>query len=136
LPPRIFTPQDANDALAVVGPLAERVVGLRRTWRETHAKRSELGVVVQGNGGGLGTSDFAELEAELETIGTEIERCVAQLDEAGVQVKDLDQGLLDFPALHEGREILLCWRVGEESVAFWHGLDEGFAGRKPIDEVE
>jgi len=136
LPPRIFTPQDANDALAVVRPLAERVVGLRRTWRETHAKRSELGVVVQGNGGGLGTSDFAELEAELETIGTEIERCVAQLDEAGVQVKDLDQGLLDFPALHEGREILLCWRVGEESVAFWHGLDEGFAGRKPIDEVE
>ena len=136
MPPRIFTPQDANDALAVVRPLAERVVGLRRTWRETHAKRSELGFVVQGNGGGLGTSDFAELEAELETIGTEIERCVAQLDEAGVQVKDLDQGLLDFPALHEGREILLCWRVGEESVAFWHGLDEGFAGRKPIDEVE
>jgi hypothetical protein len=136
LSPRIFTPQDANDALAVVRPLAERLVALRRTWREAHAKRSELGVVVQGNGGGLGTSDFAELEAELETLASEIEGCLAELDEAGVQVKDLDEGLLDFPALHEGREILLCWRVGEDRVAFWHGLDEGFAGRKPIDQVE
>jgi len=91
---------------------------------------------VQGNGGGLGTSDFAELEAELEAVGSEIERCLAQLDDAGVQVKDLDSGLLDFPARHEGREILLCWRVGEDRVAYWHGIDEGFAGRKPIEQVE
>jgi hypothetical protein len=136
VPGRIFTPQDANDALAVVRPLAERLVNLRRSWRAANAKRAELGALVQGNGGGLGTSDFAELEAELEAIGSEIERCVAQLDEAGVQVKDLDEGLLDFPALHEGREILLCWRVGEERVAYWHGIDEGFAGRKPIEQVE
>jgi hypothetical protein len=136
VPGRLFTPQDANDALAVVRPLAEQLVELRRTWRAANAKRAELGAVVQGNGGGLGTSDFAELEAELEAVGSEIERCLAQLDEAGVQVKDLDTGLLDFPARHEGREILLCWHVGEERVAYWHGIDEGFAGRKPIEQVE
>jgi hypothetical protein len=136
MPGRLFTPQDANDALAVVRPLAEQLVDLRRTWRTANAKRAELGAVVQGNGGGLGTSDFAELEAELEAVGAEIERCLAQLDEAGVQVKDLDSGLLDFPARHEGREILLCWQVGEDRVAYWHGIEEGFAGRKPIEQVE
>lgn len=136
MPGRLFTPQDANDALAVVRPLAELLVGLRHTWRTANARRAELGAVVQGNGGGLGTSDFAELEAELEAVGAEIERCLAQLDEAGVQVKDLDSGLLDFPARHEGREILLCWQVGEDRVAYWHGIEEGFAGRKPIEQVE
>jgi hypothetical protein len=136
VPGRLFTPQDANDALPVVRPLAEQLVELRRTWRAANAKRAELGAVVQGNGGGLGTSDFAELEAELEAVASEIERCLGRLDEAGVQVKDLDSGLLDFPARHEGREILLCWRVGEERVAYWHGIDEGFAGRKPIEQVE
>jgi hypothetical protein len=136
VPGRLFTPQDANDALGVVRPLAEQLVDLRRTWRTANARRAELGALVQGNGGGLGTSDFAELEAELEAVGSEIERCLAQLDDAGVQVKDLDSGLLDFPARHEGREILLCWRVGEDRVAYWHGIDEGFAGRKPIEQVE
>jgi hypothetical protein len=136
VPGRLFTPQDANDALAVVRPLAEQLVDLRRTWRTANARRAELGALVQGNGGGLGTSDFAELEAELEAVGSEIERCLAQLDDAGVQVKDLDSGLLDFPARYEGREILLCWQVGEDRVAYWHGIEEGFAGRKPIEQVE
>ncbi len=136
VPDRTFTPQEANAALQLVRPLAERLVELRRTWRTANAKRAELGALVQGNGGGLGTSDFAELEAELDALVAEIERCLAQLDDAGVQVKDLDEGLLDFPAVHEGREILLCWRVGEERVGFWHGIDEGFAGRKPIELVE
>ena len=47
-------------------------------------------------------------------------------------VKDLDTGLVDFPALHEGEEVLLCWQLGEDEVAHWHGVDEGFAGRKPL----
>lgn len=54
----------------------------------------------------------------------------------GVQVKDTELGLLDFPALRDGREVLLCWHVGEDEIAYWHGPDEGFAGRKPVDFVE
>ena len=54
------------------------------------------------------------------------------LQAAGVLVKDLDRGLLDFPSRREGRDILLCWHVGEEEIRYWHGIDEGFAGRKPI----
>ena len=55
-----------------------------------------------------------------------------RLQQLGVVVKDLDRGLVDFPALHNGEEVLLCWQVGEDEVAFWHGVDEGFAGRKPL----
>ncbi len=56
------------------------------------------------------------------------------LDEVGVQVKSVEEGLLDFPSERDGEDVLLCWRAGEERVAFWHGVDEGFAGRKPIDD--
>jgi hypothetical protein len=57
-----------------------------------------------------------------------------RLEELGVIVKDADRGLVDFPALREnGEEVLLCWQVGEEEIAFWHGVEEGFAGRKPLD---
>ena len=59
-----------------------------------------------------------------------------QIQAAGVLVKDLDQGLLDFPSLREGEEILLCWHVGEGDIKYWHGLEEGFAGRKPIDDSD
>ena len=55
-----------------------------------------------------------------------------RLERLGVLVKDLDRGLVDFPALRDGEEVLLCWQVGEDEVAFWHGVDEGFAGRKPL----
>jgi hypothetical protein len=57
---------------------------------------------------------------------------VQTITDAGVQVKDLDTGLLDFPSRREGEEVLLCWRVGEDEIRFWHGLEEGFAGRKPL----
>jgi hypothetical protein len=58
---------------------------------------------------------------------------VVQLERLGVIVKDADRGLVDFPALREsGEEVLLCWQVGEDEIAYWHGLEEGFAGRKPL----
>ena len=59
--------------------------------------------------------------------------CVDRLAELGVTIKDLDLGLLDFPSERDGAEVLLCWHVGEETVSTWHGLAEGYAGRKPID---
>jgi hypothetical protein len=63
---------------------------------------------------------------------TGVARCVARINEVGAFVKDLDRGLVDFPARRAGEDVLLCWHVGEGDVAFWHGLEEGFAGRKPL----
>ena len=99
---------------------------------EAAARRAQLVTRIAGNGGDF---DPGEARADAELFEREAEaaaRCVERLEAIGVLVKDLDSGLVDFPALHDGEEVLLCWRAGEDEVAFWHGADEGFAGRKPL----
>jgi hypothetical protein len=130
--PRYFTPQEANEALQELRPLAEQMVALRRELVEAQANRASLGAQVGTNGGDLTPSDFAEADERLEQAASELARCVDRIQGAGVLVKDLDRGLLDFPAIREGEEILLCWHVGEDDIRFWHGVDEGFTGRKPL----
>ena len=95
-------------------------------------RRESLKEVVGGNGGGVRPQAFAELQAEVEAETAEIARCLEGIHELGGQVKDLDRGLVDFPALSDGREVLLCWKVGEEEVGYWHELDEGFSGRHEL----
>jgi hypothetical protein len=131
--PRYFTLDEANDALDELRSVAEEMVARRHELVEAQARRAALGAQVGGNGGDLTPSDFAEADAELEGAATALARCVERIQAAGVLVKDLDQGLLDFPALREGEEILLCWQVGEDDIRYWHGLEEGFAGRKPVE---
>jgi hypothetical protein len=128
---RTFTPAEANSALAQVRPVAERLVELRERARELEGEQREMVQTIAGNGSGYAVSDTRS--DEFAAVVGEIEQCVTKLDRLGVQVKDLDLGLLDFPARREGEDVLLCWHVGEERVGFWHGLEEGFAGRKPID---
>jgi hypothetical protein len=136
VPPRIFTRAEAEAALDELRPVAERMVELRAAQREAAARQAELAAAIGSNGHGLTVNDLALAEEEVVRLGAELGECVEQIDAAGVQVKDLDGGLLDFPSIRDGREILLCWRVGEPEIAFWHGLEEGFAGRKPLDEGE
>lgn len=132
MPPRYFTPEEANAALAHVRPLAERMVVHRRALAELRARQASLGAVVAGNGGDLEPRDFSELEAELTRESARVARCVNEIHGLGAQVKDLDEGLVDFPARRGDEEVLLCWRLGEPEVGFWHGLEEGFAGRRPL----
>jgi hypothetical protein len=132
VPERYFTPEEANDALATVRPLAEELVAHRRKHREAQEARAELGRRIAGNGGDLDVRRLAALEDDVKREAAELARCVARLQELGVLVKDLDRGLVDFPALRGTEEVLLCWQVGEEGVAHWHGLEEGFAGRRPL----
>jgi hypothetical protein len=129
---RYFTATEANEMLEIVRPLVEEVVARRRVLREAATHRAELARLVSGNGGGVDAGDFATLDEEATREAAEIARLVGQIQELGVLVKDLDRGLVDFPALREGEEVLLCWELGEDEIAFWHGLKEGFAGRKPL----
>jgi hypothetical protein len=129
---RYFTTEEANALLEQVRPAAERLVRHRQAFVEAAAKRAQLTTHVAGNGGDL---DPGEVRADAERMELEAEAVAAALEELtslGVLVKDLDRGLVDFPALRRGEEVLLCWQVGEDEVAFWHGLEEGFAGRKPL----
>jgi hypothetical protein len=130
--PRHFTPEEANAALEEVRPLAEELVGHRRTMAAAAVERARLVQQIAGNGGDFDPQEPRELEEQFVQAGEEVAQCVQKLERLGVLVKDLDRGLVDFPALRAGEEVLLCWEVGEEEVAFWHGVEEGFAGRKPL----
>jgi hypothetical protein len=133
VPDRLFTPTEANTALEEVRPVAERLVAVRARMRELEQTQRELVTAIGGNGGGYAASDLSAAQSELAGLAEAAIACVERLDELGVTVKDLDLGLLDFPSERAGAVVLLCWQVGEESVTSWHGLEEGFAGRKPID---
>jgi hypothetical protein len=129
---RHFTPEEANDLLSDVRPIAEELVAVRRAFVVTTARRARLASRIAGNGGDFDPQEPRALEEQLVQEGEAVARCVERLDHLGVLVKDLDRGLVDFPALRAGEEVLLCWQVGEDEVAYWHGLEEGFAGRKPL----
>jgi hypothetical protein len=132
MPRRHFTPEEANELLAEVRPLAEELVARRRSLAVTTARQARLTARIAGNGGDFDPQEPRELEEALEREATAIGGCVERLERLGVLVKDLDRGLVDFPALRRGEEVLLCWQAGEDEVAHWHGLEEGFAGRKPF----
>ena len=128
---RTFTPAEANSALPQVRPVAERMVALRRRLAELEGEQREVVKIIAGNGSGyaVGESRSPAYTAAMR----ELEACVEELDELGVEVKDVESGLLDFPALRNGERVFLCWRLGEDAVTHWHDLEEGFAGRKEID---
>ena len=130
--PRYFTAQEANDALVEVRPLTEELVGHRRALVELQERQASLTARIAGNGGNVEPHELENVQERLDEEVAGIARCVARIHEAGALVKDLDDGLVDFPAVHDGKEVLLCWRLGEDEVAFWHGVDEGFSGRKPL----
>jgi hypothetical protein len=129
---RYFTPTEANELLAEVRPLVESLVQHRQGMRLAAERRARLTARIAGNGGDLDPQEPGELDEQFQHESQAVKQAAGQLERLGVQVKDLDRGLVDFPALHDGEEVLLCWQVGEDEVAYWHGVDEGFAGRKPL----
>lgn len=130
--PRIFTPEEANALLPQVRPLAEELVARAAAFDEAAAVHTRLVTRIAGNGGDMPPSELAEATAAAEEAEGLVRETLGQLRLLGVEVKDPRTGLLDFPAERDGEAVLLCWRVGEPEVAWWHGEDEGFAGRKPL----
>jgi hypothetical protein len=128
---RTFTPSEANTALSEVRPLAERMVALRARLGELEDEQRDVVRIVAGNGSGYAVGEARS--PEFTKLTGELRECVRRLVVLGVVVKDVESGLVDFPAVREGEDVLLCWRVGEDAVEWWHGAEEGFAGRKPID---
>ncbi len=129
---RNFTPDEANELLPTVRPLVERMVEAKRALDAAQAEADDVSTRISGNGGGLPPARLAEVDAGVSRRATELARALEEIQALGVVVKDLDSGLVDFPSVRDGRDVLLCWQVGEDEVAFWHGYDDGFAGRRPI----
>jgi hypothetical protein len=134
-PPRHFTLEQANAALAEVRPLAKRMVAHRREVATLLNRRAGLTSTIAGNGGDLDPGELARVEAEIAEEAKGVAKCVNQIHGLGAQVKDADEGLVDFPTLREGEEVLLCWKLGEDEIRFWHDLEQGFAGRRPVEDL-
>ncbi|MGH2934379.1 MAG: DUF2203 domain-containing protein [Gaiellaceae bacterium] len=130
-----LTPEEANARLELVRPLVESMVAHRRAHVVALARQEELEGSIRGNGGGIPPAVLAEAAAEVEREARSLARTVDAIAEHGAEVKDLDEGLVDFPALHEGETVLLCWRLGEDEIRFWHRIEDGFAGRRPLEEL-
>jgi hypothetical protein len=129
---RHFSVEEANEALDEVRPLTEELVRHRRALVKLQERQAAVTARIAGNGGNVEPHELEDVQERLDEEVAGIARCVARIHEVGALVKDLDVGLVDFPATRDGEEILLCWRLGEAEVGFWHGLDEGFSGRKPL----
>jgi len=127
-----FTVGEANALLTTVRPIVERMVEQRRELVTQLERRQELTGITKANGGGFNPRLPAEIDAALEKAAAELSACVEELTGLGVEVKDLDSGLVDFPSLRDGEEVLLCWQLGEDEIGWWHTLDGGFAGRRPF----
>jgi len=129
---RTFTPDEANALLAELRPLVERLVDRKHRLDEAEEGRRGLLARIGANGGDITPSDVAEVTQRVERAAEAVDALVADIRAHGVQIKDLDVGLLDFPWMRDGEVVLLCWRLGEEEIGYWHGMDEGYAGRKPL----
>jgi hypothetical protein len=116
----------------VVRPLAERMAELRRRLTVEQRRQAELVAIVGSNGHGNAAREYEQLSEQLEEETREMVACAGEIQALGAVVKDLELGLVDFPSLRDGEDVYLCWRVGEDAIGFWHPVDEGFAGRRPL----
>ena len=131
---RTFTLDEAQDLLPILEGLLRTSIEGKKLIESVDA---ELQATVQRiflNGGmSINVVHFARRKAEREKAIQRVKDAMGEIDAMGVQVKDLDIGLLDFPCEVDGEIVLLCWKLGEKSITHWHGVAEGFAGRRPID---
>jgi len=132
---RTFTLDQAHTLLPVLESLLKQGIQGKKLIEEVDAELQETTHRIFMNGGTLvNVVHLARRKAERERAIQRIKDAIAEIDATGVQVKDLDVGLLDFPCKVEGEIVLLCWKLGESKIMHWHNTTEGFSGRKPIDE--
>src|ERR1700688_3855535 len=135
MPDRTFTLEQAHSLLPVLESLLRTAIASKKMIEEVEAEQQALAHRIFLNGGMfLDVVPLARRKAERMKAEQRAKDALAEIDSIGVQVKDIDIGLLDFPCEVEGRIVLLCWKMGEQSITHWHSPEEGFAGRKPIDE--
>ena len=127
--PRLFTLAEANALLPELIPILERLRLAKAALDDARAGLARLTPAMRGNGH---AAAGAELEGRIRELAAEIAADVRAILARGVEVKDLDHGLIDFPSPREGRVVFLCCRLGEGPIGWWHETDAGFAGRRPL----
>ena len=132
---RTFTLDEAQSLLPVLESLLRTAIQAKKIVDEAETEQQALEHRIFLSGGMfLNIVPLARRKAERTKAEQRVKDALAEIGSTGVQVKDLDIGLLDFPCEVDGHTILLCWKLGEKAITHWHGVEEGFAGRKPIDQ--
>ncbi|MGA7342898.1 MAG: DUF2203 domain-containing protein [Terracidiphilus sp.] len=132
---KTFTLDEAQSLLPVLESLLKRAIDGKRVAEEVESDLSVLAQRIYLSGGmRVNALTVAKQRAEMEDHLKRVRESIAEIDAIGVQVKDLDTGLLDFPCRLDDQLVLLCWRMGEPSIDHWHTMEAGFQGRQPVDE--
>jgi len=132
---KTFTLEEAQSLLPVLESLLKRAVEGKQSAEELESGLSDLARRIYLSGGmKVDVASVAKQRAEMETHLQRVRESIAEIDSIGVQVKDLEAGLLDFPCRLDDEVVLLCWRMGEPAIEHWHTADAGFSGRQPVDE--
>lgn len=123
----LYTPQTANKALPEVKRMFSDIVAKKN---RVLVLQQELQAIVDS---GSDFERFIKKKQDLNAAVTTLYKAIEVLEATGVAIKSVDEGLLDFPAKRFDEEVWLCWKAGEDEIKFWHGKDEGFMGRKPLE---
>ncbi|MGD0860693.1 MAG: DUF2203 domain-containing protein [Terracidiphilus sp.] len=132
---KTFTLEEAQSLLPVLESLLKRAIEGKESAEEVGSGLSELIRRIYLSGGmRVDVSMVSKQRAEMEAHLLRVRECIAEMDSIGVQVKDLEAGLLDFPCRLDDEVVLLCWRMGEPAIEHWHTAEQGFQGRQPVDD--
>ena len=133
--PKRFTLAEANRMIPHVEPLLKQALALKNEFQEAAQSFQSIGQRVTMMGGMVLNRDQAiDSKHRRDDLGMQLKTLIEKVQEFGCTIKDLDRGLIDFPTLFRGTEVCLCWKLGEADIAWWHSTEEGFGGRKPIDQ--
>ena len=131
--PRFFTLQQAERLLPDVEAAIREAIAAKAEYDRLEAERQSVARRVAILGGvRVDRAQLSEQKTVREAAARALQNAIESIHESGCLVKDLDIGLIDFPALHDGETVLLCWQLGEDEIAWWHRVDDGFAGRRPL----
>ena len=130
-----FTLEQAQGLLPEVGRLLRSAIDAKNDYQEAERAIHEMNERIMLMGGVMVDRERAlDAKTKREQAAAVLRNAIEAVQEIGCQVKDLDTGLVDFPTLFRGVEVLMCWKLGEPDIEYWHGLEEGFRGRKAIDQ--
>jgi hypothetical protein len=132
---KTFTLDEAQSLLPLLESLLNRAIQAKRDAETVEESLLDLSRRIYLNGGmRVDTAKVGEQRAQIEAHMKQVRETVAEIDAIGVQIKDLETGLLDFPCRLDDQVVLLCWKMGETSIEHWHSIESGFQGRQPVDE--
>ncbi|HEY2469795.1 MAG TPA: DUF2203 domain-containing protein [Terracidiphilus sp.] len=132
---KTFTLDEAQSLLPLMESLLKRAIESKQAAQETESRIAELSRRIYLAGGmRVNVADAGRMRTEMEGHLQRVKESIAEIDAIGVQVKDVDSGLLDFPCKVDDQVVLLCWRMGETAIEHWHTVEDGFKGRRPLDD--